>query len=359
MPSATPAAPGRYPSLKVFVAAVVLGSAAFGGAPACRAQEEKRDTLTYAGTADIRYRDTDKETRGSYVAATRLQGDWTRRDVPSGAVKGGARVQVFLETDGRRGTAVNRLRASEVYAFYDFTLSGVSGRLRAGQFALPFGLTSVYDPLQPVQPLYEKSLGLRVDAGVMLEGEYGPYGYAVSVTTGAGPNRSDFDANKMVSFRLNRVVETTVGRFEVGGSLLTGRGPRTAFDTELPASGTSDIRDFVDKTRFGGDGQYFFGALTLRGEIVFGGDGPDAVWGYFAEGNYRVTPRVTLVAMRKLWNFPQKPMSSATTGVGANYDFGGGVTLRALYEFQRDVPLPEGTRPEVVKRFTLQTRLRF
>jgi hypothetical protein len=135
----------------------------------------------------------------------------------------------------------------------------------------------------------------------------------------------------------------------------------TAFDTEIPASGVPVTRRHVDRSRIAGDGQYFFGPVTVRGEVIFGGDNDDPAWGYFAEGNYALrAPRgVTLVAFRKLWNFPVKPMSSSTTGAGLNYDLGGGLVLRALYEFQRDVPLPAGTQPEITRRITLQTRLNF
>ena len=339
--------------------AALLG-AALGERRPARAQAPvlARDTILYNGAADLRYRDTDKETRGSYIAATRFQADWTRRDRPGDAERAGARVQILLETDGR-GTRVNRLRTSELYGFYNFSFTGVAARVKVGQFVLPFGLMSVYDtPLQPIQPLYEKALGLRVDTGVAVEGEYGPYRYVGAITTGAGPNRLD-SGGGMITFRLSRTVATRMGNIEVGGSLLSGRGPVTASDTELPASGWTGVRRYVDKTRIAGDGQYLRGPVLLRGEIVFGGDGEDPVWGYFAEGNYRLTPGVTLVAFRRLWNFPEEPMSSATTGVGVNHALGRGVVLRLLYEFQRDVPLPAGSSPVAIKRLTLQTRLDF
>ncbi len=318
------------------------------------------DFFDWNGAIDLRDRDTDKEPTGSYIAAARLTGNWTRIDPKSGTTWGGARLQFYLETDGPRDTATNHLRLSDAYVYYDFTLPGVSARVRAGQFALPFGLTAIYDPLQPIQPLYEKALGLRTDLGLMLEGQYGPYLYFASVTTGAGPNRVDPDGDRVITVRLERTVLTKkLGTFIVGGSLLSGRGPMTSFNTRLPASGTTGIGQFVDKTRFAGDGQYFLGPITLRGEVIFGGDGPDAVWGYFAEGNYAVTPRLTVVAMRRLWNFPEEPQAASTVGVGLNYNFGRGFTVRSLYEFQRDVPLPAGTPPDVVKRIILQTRLSF
>jgi len=329
------------------------------GAPAAAPATPPRDTFSTRGATDVRYRETDKAADGSYVAATRLTTDWTRRDTRTGRVQSGARIQFYLENDGPRDTGAGRLRASEAYGFYEVRLPGVAGRLQAGQFALPFGLTALYDPLQPIQPLYEKSLGLRVDTGVLLAGTYGPYAYTAAVTTGSGPNRSDFDGNKVVSVRLERTVATELGIFVLGGSLLTGRGPVTGIDTQLPASGTSTVRRFVDKTRFAGDGQYAFGNVGLRGEVVFGADGDDPVWGYFAEGNYQIRPRLTLVAVRRLWNFAEKPQSASSTGLGLNFEVGNGLTLRTLYEFERDVPLPAGTASRVAKRLTLQTRLSF
>jgi hypothetical protein len=318
-----------------------------------------RDTVIFRGAADLRARETDKEADSSYLAAARLTTDWVRRDVVSGRTQGGARVQFYLENEGPRSTGARRLRPSEVYGTYEFRLPGVSATLKAGQFALPFGLTAGHDPLQIIQPLYENSLGLRVDMGVMLEGEYEPYRYAVALTTGAGPNRGDHDSNKMVTFRLERTLPTPYGRFTLGGSLLSGRGPLTTVDAQLPASGTSRVRQFVNKTRFGADGQYEWNRLAARGEIVFGGDDEDPAWGYFAEGNFHATPRLTLVAMRRLWVFSDSIQIASSTGLGANYHFGDNFTLRALYEFQRDVPFPAGTAPRVAKRLTLQTRLNF
>lgn len=359
------------PHFSVLTAAVTLGLAGSGGAPA-RAQQQapagvpapasfSRNTFSTYGAADLRVRETDKEGDRSYIAATRLTTDWVRRDPTTGLSVAGARIQFYVENGGQRDiTGGSRFRPGELYGQATFRLPALSlpARLTAGQFPLPFGLTALYDPLQPIQPLYEKSLGLRLDTGLLLEGDYAPYRYAVALTTGAGPNRFD-GTGTLVSFRLERTVATELGRFIIGGSLLSGRAPVTTYDTQLPASGTTRARRFVDRTRFGADGQYLFGPVTLRGELVFGGDGPDAAWGYFAEGNYAATDRLTLVAMRRLWNFADSVQVASSTGIGANYNVGRGFTLRALYEFQRDVPLPAGTPPRIAKRLTLQTRLNF
>jgi hypothetical protein len=350
-----------------------------------------RDNFYFLGAADLRYRTLTRNsesvpgTNGSYVAAMRFTGEYIRANPVTGDERGGIRLQLLAEPGRPGGTALNRVRPSEAYAFYRFLFPGVSATLRGGQFVLPFGLIAVYDtPLQPIQPLYEKALGLRVDTGLMLEGDYGPYHYAGSITTGAGPNRSDPDSNKVIAFRLSRQLATRIGLFQVGGSLLTGRLPKTGFETELLPSGTvipqlvavstlanspgiERAIEYVNKTRFAGDGEYRRGNLSARGEIIFGGDDDerantqDPVWGYFAEGNYRVRPRLTLVGVTRRWNFPARPQKATMLGGGANFTLGGGVLLRALYEFERLVPPPgtERDSPTIIRRLTLQTRLTF
>jgi hypothetical protein len=324
-----------------------------------------KDNFLFDGAADVRYRTRTTNTEsvdhtiGSYIASTRLTAEFVRASVATGEERGGARVQLLLENDNQ-GTSLNKFRASELYAFYRFPFPGVSATLRGGQFVIPFGLAAVYDtPLQPIQSLYEKSVGLRVDTGLMLEGEYGLYHYAASLTTGSGPDRTYKDNGHVVSFRLARAVETRLGRFQVGGSLLTGTLPVTTFQTELPPSGFVGARDYVHKSRFAGDGEYYLGKLTARGELIFGADDQNAVYGFFGEAEYRFRTRTEAVFYNKIWNFPVRPQELSATGAGLNYDLGGGLTLRGLFEYERDVPPTAGISPTIVHRITLQTRLNF
>ncbi|MDX1934363.1 MAG: hypothetical protein SFU56_17305 [Capsulimonadales bacterium] len=327
----------------------------------------RRNNLFFNAAADLRYRNRTtsgtSETIGGYVAATRFTLDYIRANPVTGDERGGARFQLVLEDD-QQGTSLNRLRASEVYAFYRFLFPGVSANVRVGQFVLPFGILATYDtPLQPIQPLYELSLGLRVDTGIMIEGEYGKYyHYAGSITTGAGPNRRDTDTNSVLTFRLDRTFPTRLGQFQIGGSLLTGNGPITNFDTILSPSGFSGARDrsrVIRKTRFAGDGIYRYGPFLGRGEIVFGADDQDPVWGYFVEGNVQVRRQITLVAYGKRWNFPNRPEHAGTMGIGANFDVFPGFTIRTLFEYERDVP-SSGEKDQIIKRrLTLQTRVTF
>lgn len=321
------------------------------------------ETWLFGGALDWRYRRGSADTQGSYIASGRYTLDYIRANPKDGDERGGARLQLVSESDGPRGTALNRLRASEAYVFYRFLLPGVDATVRAGQFVIPFGLAAVYDtPLLPIQPLYEKSLGLRVDTGAMLEGSYGPYRYYLATTTGSGPNRSDFDGNKVIVARLESRFRTQAenGRLQLGGSLLTGRGPVTTFETQLPASGTSSARQFIDKTRMAADAVYQLEKFLARGEVVFGADDQNPVWGYFGEANLAVTGRITAVGLLRSWKFGDKPQSATALGLGANYMLHKEITLRALYEYERDVPSrAAGGRPAVEQRFTLQTRLNF
>jgi hypothetical protein len=324
----------------------------------------RKNNWFYGGALDFRYRTLttsgDKETVGSYIAAARATIDFVRANPETGDERGGVRMQLVLEDDARK-TSLNRVRASEVYGYYQFLFPGVSATVRVGQFVLPFGLIAVYDtPLQLVQPLYEKSLGLRVDTGIALEGYYGSqYHYGVALTTGAGPNRKDPDTNMLVTFRLERAFQTRNGNVQVGGSLLNGYAPRTGFNTELPPSGYASGGSYVKKSRFAADGTWMFKAFTGRGEIMFGSDDDKPVWGYFAEGNWRIRGPLNLLTFVKRWNFPNKPESAGSIGGGADVVFAHNFSARLLYEYERDVPFPAGSATQTTRRLTLQGRVDF
>ncbi len=321
----------------------------------------RRDTFLVGGAIDVRYRASQRDSTGSYVASSRLTFDYIRANAKDGDERGGVRLQGLLETPDLTRTRLNRLRLSEAYVFYKFLFPGVSASLRGGQFVLPFGLAAVYDtPLQPIQPLYALSLGLRVDTGVMLEGTYGPYRYAAAVTTGAGPNRPDPDGRRLTTFRLERNFLTQSGRIQIGGSLLSGRAPVTEANSQLPASGTSSELRFVDKTRFAADASYALEKLIARGEIVFGADDQNSVYGYFGEATYPVASRLTAVGAIRRWNFPEKAHTATTLSAGVHYELGLGLTLRTLLEYERDTPGGAAARTAFTDtRIVLQTRFDF
>lgn len=327
-----------------------------------------KDNFGFRLEGDLRYRSVtgQGERSGTYVSAGRLTGDWVRANPANRDERGGVRVQLLLETD-QRGTGIESLRLSEAYGYYTFLSGGVSARARVGQFVLPFGLLAVYPtPLQPVQTLYEKALGLRVDTGVMLEGRYGDFRYAGSVTAGTGPNRVEFDRSTLLAFRLSRsVVLPKIGLTEIGGSLLSGDLPETNFATLLPPSGTVETRTGIKSTRFAADAQLFRDPWTVRGELIFGGNQNNPVYGYFVEGDYRFTKSVSAVAYSRRWDFADKPSRATSIGIGAQYippiaiNDRFYLTFRTLFEYERNVPVTGQGSAQVYRRLTLQTYLSY
>ena len=327
-----------------------------------------KDNFGYRFEGDLRYRSVtgQGERSGTYLAATRITGDWVRANPANRDERGGVRVQAMLETD-QRGTVVRRVRLSEAYGYYTFLSGGVSARARVGQFVLPFGLLAVYDtPLQPIQSLYEKSLGLRVDTGALIEGEFNEFRYAGSVTGGAGANNLHF-RDAIYTFRLARSVTLPkIGPVEIGGSLLSGKLPRTDANTLLLPSGTVGNPPTIKTTRFAADGQLFVYPWTVRGELVFGGDENKPVYGYFAEGNYRLRRDLSAVVYSRQWNFPDKPSAATAVGIGGEYsppllrkDSRFLLALRLLAEFEQNVPVSGNKDKKVYRRLTLQTFLRY
>jgi hypothetical protein len=154
----------------------------------------------------------------------------------------------------------------------------------------------------------------------MLEGRYGDFRYAGSITAGTGPNRIEFDDNAVFAFRLARSVTLPkIGPAEIGGSLLSGKLPRTNSNTLLYPSGTVETQSVIKTTRFAVDGQLFRDPWTFRGEIVFGGNDNEPVYGYFAEANYRIQRDLSAVVYSRRWDFENDPSRATSIGVGGQY----------------------------------------
>ncbi|MBV9848204.1 MAG: hypothetical protein JO250_00815 [Armatimonadetes bacterium] len=321
----------------------------------------------FSGALDARYRTaTTGRTRQGWINAAEL--DLNHPLTRNGQAIGNIRLQVIAENPPDIPNA-QEVQVGEAYVLYRLpiqTETDSTAYLKVGQFQLPFALLAVYDPhLLLLQPLYAQSLGLRTDFGLAISGRfYGYLNYDFSVTTGSGPDHFDLNPNRVITFRLGRTFVTRNGTVTVGGSLLQGHLPITDLDSthplpfELPPSGyVRADRGFTAKTRVAGDGTYNYKSLTGRGEAMIGADQDSRVLGYYAEGDYRFSPRAGVVAAHSLFEYPQRDSLSSRNAVGLTYAPDSNLTFRALYEDLYDVPSAGTGRTN--HRFTVQLLLRF
>jgi hypothetical protein len=264
----------------------------------------------------------------------------------------------------RRGAALG-----EAYIAYKLPIapdSDSTAYLKAGQFQIPFGLLAVYDPhLDIVQPLYAQTLGVRLDWGVGVSGRfYGLLNYDFALTAGVGPDHVAIPSQRVATFRLGRTFPLSEGSVNVGGSLLSGRLPVTdinaenPFTEELPPSGRVGADEgYVQKTRIGGDITLEYNKWVARGEAVTGADQDQKIFGYFAEGEYKATDRLSGLIAQSYYQYPNNNSTYLRTSFGGVYRIDPRATFRIVYDLMRDTPHDEPSADR--KRLTMQLLLRF
>ena len=321
-----------------------------------------------SGALDVRTR-TANAGRSGGVWVNTVELDLQHPVSAKGQTRGNFYVQLLGENppDVPHG---NDVQVGEAYFIYRLPVENdfdSTAYLKVGQFQLPFGLLAVYDPhLLLLQPLYPQSLGVRTDFGVAVSGRvYGFLNYDLALTTGTGPGHLYANPNRVVTFRLGRTFTTRNGVVNVGGSLLQGRLPITdltadnPFAVELPPSGRvrADRGGFVSKSRLAGDASYGFHRVVARGEVVTGADADQRILGYYAEGNYSFTKRLSAVAARSLFVYPTGNSSASQEALGLTYASSANLTFRTLYQYLRDVPA--NSSAGIRHRLTFQVLLRF
>jgi hypothetical protein len=323
--------------------------------------------LLIGGAVDTRYR-TASRGRTGQIYLNEAEIDIDRPFDYLGQPIGDVHLQLMVENPPDDSQAAG-LQIGEAYAVYKLpfqTQTDSTVYLKLGQFQLPFGLLAVYDPhLQILQPLYAQSIGLRTDFGMEVSGRfYGVLNYDFSLTTGQGPDHLDITPHRVAVFRLGRTFVTRNGTVNVGGSLLEGYLPVTDLTAaeptlfSLPPSGYVDAnRGYISKTRIAGDGTIIYKAITARGEAMYGADQNSRVLGYYAEVDYRFSPRAQLVGAHSLWDYPQSNSESDQNAFGVTYSPDSRVTLRALYQLLYNVPVDASAYNDHV--FTVQALFRF
>ncbi len=334
---------------------------------------------TLDGALDLRYRQaTSGRTDQGYLNQGEL--DIAHSFIHSNRDTGNIYVQLLDENvpdaSGGEGQS-SGLRFGEAYSIYRLpfqTQTGSTAYLKVGQFVLPVGLLPVYDTHQQIlQTLAPLGIGERVNWGASIEGRFnGIIDYRFAVTSGDGPGHIFLIPDRVVSFRLGRLVATPYGVFNVGGSLLSGRlpvtevDPTTGFAPVLPPSGQINPNfGFVNKTRIVGDAQWTYKQLIARGEAMSGSDANTSVNGYFLEGDYRFAPGLSGIISRTYWNYGKGSSTSEDNAFGIDIAYGNNEVTRLLYEERRDLPYSTSptTAPlastHVRHIFTVQGLVRF
>ncbi len=293
---------------------------------------------------------------GEALQGARFTVDGIIANPKSGNEQGGIRVQVVRESM----PSTDRVTTSELYGYYRFELPGASATARAGQFVLPFGLAAVYDTsMHPFTSLYAESVGIRLDRGAMIEGEFGPFHYAGSITTGTGPNADHAYTKTVLAARLDRHFLTQSGRIQIGGSMLTGRLPDNGPFAQNYLSGSTEVGPTVVKSRFAADAQYFVGKYAARGEVVFGADEDAPVWGFYVDGRMGISAREGLYAAVKRWDYRNQPLSKFESALGYERTAGRHLTFRALFILSRVDPLDGPNRTLITRSAVLQSFWKF
>jgi len=305
---------------------------------------------------DFRANDGHFPAPGNAFTGARFTIDGIVANPKSGNEQGGVRLQFVRESTPSN----ERILTSELYGYYRFELPGASATARAGQFVLPFGLAAVYDTsMHPFASLYSESVGIRLDRGAMIEGEFGPFHYAGSITTGTGPNADYAYTKTVLSARLDRHFLTQSGRIQIGGSMLTGRLPDNGPFAKRYLSGNTDLGPTIVKSRFAADAQYFVGKYAARGEVVFGADEDAPVWGFYMDGRMGISAHEGIYAAVKRWDYRNQPLSKFESAVGYERTAGRHLTLRALCILSRIDALDGPNRTLVTRSTVLQSFWKF
>jgi hypothetical protein len=197
---------------------------------------------------------------------------------------------------------------------------------KVGRFPLPFALNAVYDPhFQVIQPLYQQSLGLRLDEGACLLGSYGPYDFILSASHGTGSSKGE---KTTYILRVEREIpDNPFLKGNFGFSLLSGRLPLV--NEEGITSQT------IDKSRIGLDFQALLGSLHLLGEAHIGGDKDINVGGFFLLAKMPMKNKIEYLLSWRSFNFDiDKEREVRWGGTGISWEIDRHNKLSFVY--QRD-----------------------
>ncbi len=237
-----------------------------------------------------------------------------------------------------------------------FVLKGPKGQVnfKIGKFVVPFGNLQYYvSHLLILQPMFQRSLGIREDIGIGVSGYFKDYEYDLSFTNGRGDGRINFKNEGLFVFRLGR----TDGDLKYGLSFLSGGAPEGEYMIGMMHKEDEKIA-YVHKNRLGFDVQYPYREFTFRGEAVFGRDEKINVGGFYLGTDYEISPKILASLKYDFWDPDFKNKDFITDlGFGLSYRINKYVTPRIAYE--KSWAKDEMVMSESTGFFTVQLNLNF
>jgi len=212
-----------------------------------------------------------------------------------------------------------------------FVLKGPKGKInfKIGKFVVPFGNLQYYvSHLLILQPMFQRSLGLREDIGLEINGYFKDFDYDISFTNGRHDGKIDFKNEWLFIFRIGR----NLGDLKYGISALSGGAPEGNYMLGMMHPLEKKV-EFVHKNRVGLDFQYPLRQATVRGELVAGRDEDKRVWGFYWGMDYEIFSKLLFSLKYSFWD-PDKDNSDYIheAGAGLDYRFNRFVTARIAYE---------------------------
>ncbi len=154
-------------------------------------------------------------------------------------------------------------------AYVIFPLGLGRPNIKLGQQVLPFGLLADYDTHgQIVQTPYVRTIGLRIDPGISVNGLLGSFNWWYMVSNGAGPNVMDLDENKVQTLRISANHAGTWADALIGISFLRGILPDFSENPLVDMMATPD--SFLIKNRIALDFEFSPPQFLIRAELVGG-----------------------------------------------------------------------------------------
>lgn len=225
-------------------------------------------------------------------------------------------------------------------------------KVKVGQFVVPFGTLAEYDThVLVLQTPYARTLGIRLDRGVALEGFLGDgdWDYWLSATSGSGRNRHN--GSYAANLRLAREWEIGDDFVRVGFSYLEGNNMPTFPTNPMPLPmGMDQMVTFKDKRRLAVDVDWLRGIDNIRAELVLGQDDGTWVDGQWLYYNHPFSYDTDLTLQADRWR--QEDGTSYGLGAEMHHRLDDWSGLRMNYEHRS--AHPKLTSNNSADLFTLQ-----